>query len=158
MRTGTRQLALQMNEAGQRWILKRDRMAAWCSLAALENQIDDANVGQVRAKSILEIANGPITANADATLEERGVTVLPDVLANAGGGVVSHYEWVQNRTGEYWSADQVETRLNERLEREANRCFGRAAESRVSPRLPPSRIAVPISTIQPQPIIAPGPG
>ncbi|GAA5175976.1 MULTISPECIES: DMT family transporter [Halomonadaceae] len=58
----------------------------WCSLAALENQIDDANVGQVRAKSILEIANGPITANADATLEERGVTVLPDVLANAGPG------------------------------------------------------------------------
>ncbi|TDX32846.1 glutamate dehydrogenase (NADP+) [Modicisalibacter xianhensis] len=103
-------------------------------LAAMENQIDENNVDRVRADSLLEIANGPVTSAADARLEERGVTVLPDVLANAGGVVVSYFEWVQNRTGDYWSADEVEARLVERMDREATHCFDLAEDKRVSLR------------------------
>ncbi|HEY0979358.1 MAG TPA: Glu/Leu/Phe/Val dehydrogenase, partial [Candidatus Paceibacterota bacterium] len=75
--------------------------------AALEEQITEANVAQVEAGIILEVANGPITPAADAALAARGVAVIPDVLANAGGVTVSYFEWVQNRSGYYWSADAV---------------------------------------------------
>lgn len=92
-------------------------------LAAVENVITERNAGDVRAPAILEIANGPINGEADRILEDRGVEVLPDVLVNAGGVIVSHMEWVQNRTGDYWSAEQVEQRLVERLEQQAEACF-----------------------------------
>jgi glutamate dehydrogenase (NADP+) len=83
--------------------------------AALENAITEANVDQVRASVILELANGPVTSAADRALAERGVTVIPDVLANAGGVTVSYFEWVQNRAGLYWTAQQVRDRLRERM-------------------------------------------
>lgn len=92
-------------------------------LAAVENVITEENARDVRAPAILEIANGPINGTGDRILEERGTEVLPDVLANAGGVIVSHMEWVQNRTGDYWSSDQVQQRLAERLDRQAEACF-----------------------------------
>lgn len=79
--------------------------------AALEEQVTGANVASVKAGIILEIANGPITPEADDVLETQGVAVIPDVLANAGGVTVSYFEWIQNRTGERWSRADVETKL-----------------------------------------------
>jgi glutamate dehydrogenase/leucine dehydrogenase len=87
--------------------------------AALENAITEANVDQIRAPVILELANGPISSAADRALAERGVIVIPDVLANAGGVTVSYFEWAQNRAGLYWSAQQVRDRLRERMVNEA---------------------------------------
>ncbi len=83
---------------------------------ALENQITKENANEIKAKLILEIANGPVTLEADAILESREITVLPDVLVNAGGVIVSYYEWVQNRTGDYWTESQVNNKLKERIE------------------------------------------
>jgi len=81
--------------------------------AALENVITTKNAGQIRAKIICEGANGPTTAPADAILDEKGVFVIPDILANAGGVTVSYFEWVQNRGGYFWTEDLVNDRLRD---------------------------------------------
>jgi glutamate dehydrogenase (NADP+) len=83
--------------------------------AALEGVIHAENVDEVKAPIIVEVANGPISGEVDAVLEERGVRVLPDVLANAGGVTVSYFEWVQNRHGYPWTLDEVRRRLEEVL-------------------------------------------
>jgi glutamate dehydrogenase (NAD(P)+) len=88
--------------------------------AAMENQITAANVGRVRAKAIVEAANGPTTPEADRALVDRGVLVVPDVLANAGGVVVSYFEWVQNLNNYYWDLDTVRQRLEEVMVRSFN--------------------------------------
>ncbi|MDQ2654652.1 MAG: Glu/Leu/Phe/Val dehydrogenase [Chloroflexota bacterium] len=85
--------------------------------AALEAQITADNASHVRAWAIVEGANAPVTSAADRILAERGVIVVPDVLANAGGVVVSHLEWVQNLQGYFWDAGAVETHLRQRMER-----------------------------------------
>ena len=79
--------------------------------AALEAQITTENAASIRAKVIVEGANGPVTADADRMLTGRGVTIVPDILANAGGVVVSYFEWVQSRAQFYWELDEVERRL-----------------------------------------------
>ncbi len=81
--------------------------------AALEDQIRQSNAGNIRAKIICEGANGPTTAAADPILQEKGIMVIPDILANAGGVTVSYFEWVQDRMGYFWTEKEV----NERLER-----------------------------------------
>jgi glutamate dehydrogenase (NAD(P)+) len=81
--------------------------------AALENVITSKNAGSIKARIICEGANGPTTANADKILEQNGVFVIPDILANAGGVTVSYFEWVQDRGGYFWDEDTV----NQRLER-----------------------------------------
>jgi glutamate dehydrogenase (NAD(P)+) len=81
--------------------------------AALENVITTKNAAKVRAKIICEGANGPTSAAADAILEEKGVFVIPDILANAGGVTVSYFEWVQDRGGYFWSEDTVNDRLRD---------------------------------------------
>lgn len=79
--------------------------------AALEQQINEANANQIRAKIILEGANGPTTPEADDILRERGVLVVPDVLANAGGVTVSYFEWVQDFSSYFWTEDEINQRL-----------------------------------------------
>ncbi len=79
--------------------------------AALENVITTKNAGQLRAKIICEGANGPTTAAADTILDENGVFVIPDILANAGGVTVSYFEWVQDRGGYFWTEESVNDRL-----------------------------------------------
>ncbi len=83
--------------------------------AALEAQITETNVDLVRADVILEAANGPVTAAAAMALDDRGIEVIPDILANAGGVIVSYYEWVQNKTSDQWSATDVDTRLRDTM-------------------------------------------
>lgn len=93
--------------------------------AAVENAITSANVGRVRAKVILELANGPVDSAADAALHARGVLVVSDVLANAGGVTVSYFEWTQNKSGFYWTKDEVHTRLREVMTREFAAIYAR---------------------------------
>ena len=86
--------------------------------AALENMIDEDNAGTVKARLVLELANGPLTPEADAILAGKGAVVLPDILANAGGVTVSYFEWVQNRQGFYWTEEEIHERLRAIMERE----------------------------------------
>ena len=83
--------------------------------AALEEQIHGGNAHEVQADVVLEIANGPTTPEADEELAKRGIAVVPDVLANAGGVTVSYFEWLQNKGKETWSEGQVEARLEETM-------------------------------------------
>ena len=83
--------------------------------AALECQVTTANARDVKARLIVEDANGPLTAVADEVLRQKEIVVLPDVLANAGGVVVSYFEWVQNLENQQWSLDKVETMLNKKM-------------------------------------------
>jgi glutamate dehydrogenase (NAD(P)+) len=86
---------------------------------AVEDQITEENASRIRAKALVEGANGPTSSSADAILEDAGVFVVPDILANAGGVTGSYFEWVQNRTGYRWPEAQVE----ERLERVVGEAF-----------------------------------
>ncbi len=103
--------------------MERDEMFALeCDLlvpAALEDQITKDNAGAINASVIMELANGPVTAEADKVLEEKGVTVIPDILANAGGVTVSYFEWVQNRQGFYWTEEEVQHKLRPIMDRES---------------------------------------
>ncbi len=85
--------------------------------AALEGVIGPWNVDRIRAPIIVEVANGPVLGEVDEKLLEAGKTVVPDVLANAGGVTVSYFEWVQNRSGYAWNLDEVRTRLAEVMKR-----------------------------------------
>ncbi|PSP15027.1 hypothetical protein BRC62_08380 [Halobacteriales archaeon QH_10_67_13] len=83
--------------------------------AAVEDQITMENVDDVRATAVLEMANGPTTSAADQELADRGVPVLPDILANAGGVTVSYFEWIQNTTHEYWEESMVHEKLETQM-------------------------------------------
>lgn len=80
--------------------------------AAIENQITSANADKINAKLVLELANGPVTPEADAILFEKGVVDMPDFLVNSGGVIVSYFEWVQNLQSFYWEKDDVYKRLD----------------------------------------------
>lgn len=101
---------------------------------AMEHVITAANAAAIRARLIVEGANGPCDPDADRILAERGVFVVPDVLANAGGVIVSYFEWVQNREGFYWSLSDVNARLAERLDDAYQRVAAMAAQRRISMR------------------------
>jgi len=87
--------------------------------AALENQITEKNASNIQARFIVELANGPTTPEADEILFKKGITIVPDILANAGGVTVSSFEWEQNLSGEHWSKEIVEEKLKTIMEREA---------------------------------------
>jgi Glutamate dehydrogenase/leucine dehydrogenase len=102
--------------------------------AALEDMITVDNAGSIKAKVILELANGPVTPDADKILNEKGVVVLPDILANAGGVTVSYFEWVQNRQGFYWDVEEIHARLKKAMEREGKAVWDIAKDRNVSAR------------------------
>lgn len=83
--------------------------------AALENQITAANAENIKAKIIVEGANGPTTAEADEILYNKGITVIPDILANSGGVIVSYFEWVQNLQSFYWDEEEVNIKLKKQI-------------------------------------------
>jgi glutamate dehydrogenase (NAD(P)+) len=114
-----------------------DVLTAPCDIlvpAALGNQITLGNAMRVRARLVIEGANGPTTPSADHVLGERGILVVPDILANAGGVTVSHFEWVQNHTGQSWSDGEVEKRLDHVLKTSFERVAQVAREEEVGLR------------------------
>jgi glutamate dehydrogenase (NAD(P)+) len=104
----------KMEDAGDLLTLKIDVLVP----AAVEDVITIANADQIKAKLIVEGANGPTSAKADAILNEKGIMAVPDILANAGGVTVSYFEWVQNRLGYKWTADRV-NRRSDRIMKDA---------------------------------------
>jgi glutamate dehydrogenase (NAD(P)+) len=84
--------------------------------AAIENQITTQNANRVQARILCEGANGPTTAAADAIIDSKGIFVIPDILANAGGVTVSYFEWVQDRQGFFWRESEVNERLKDIME------------------------------------------
>lgn len=102
--------------------------------AALENQITAANADQIKASYVFEVANGPTTPEADAVLDSKGIQLFPDILVNAGGVTVSYFEWVQNRSGLYWTLQEVNHRLREKMVAEANLVLAIAQEYQTSYR------------------------
>jgi glutamate dehydrogenase (NAD(P)+) len=109
---------------------------------ALEQVITEANADQVRAKLLVEGANGPVTPAADEILEDNGVLVLPDVLANAGGVVVSYFEWVQGLQEYFWKEDEVNARLNEIVTRAFDETWATYEERKTSMRMAAYGVAV----------------
>jgi glutamate dehydrogenase (NAD(P)+) len=95
--------------------------------AAVHGVINTGNAGDIKAPIIVEAANGPTTPAADEMLNERGVTIVPDILANAGGVTVSYFEWVQNIQHFTWDADQVNLQLEKRMTRATDEVFAAAA-------------------------------
>jgi glutamate dehydrogenase (NAD(P)+) len=110
--------------------------------AALEAQVSQRNAERVRAKVVAEGANAPLTTEADAELSARGVLILPDILANAGGVVVSYFEWVQDIQSYFWGSGEVNARLREVMTRSYQAVRGQSLEHSVSLRDAAFRIAV----------------
>ena len=106
-------------------------------MAALENQLNKDNMENIQAKIILEGANGPTTNDADKYFYEKGIDIIPDVLANGGGVVVSYYEWVQNKASFYWTEEEV----NERLTKNMKNSFEAVWEMQHKYNVPPRQAA-----------------
>ncbi|MCD7897526.1 MAG: Glu/Leu/Phe/Val dehydrogenase [Planctomycetaceae bacterium] len=110
--------------------------------AALENQINMSNVNDIKAKFIVEAANGPTTVECDPILEKKGVILVPDILANAGGVVVSYFEWVQNIQSMAWDMEHNNSKLKEIMDRAFEEVFTIAQDKNVSLRTGAYLIAV----------------
>ena len=110
--------------------------------AAMENQITARNAGRIQAKLIVEGANGPTTPDADSILERRGITVVPDILANAGGVTVSYFEWVQDLQSLFWEEDEINVRLKKILQKAFAQMCEQSDRHHVSLRLGAYLVAV----------------
>ena len=120
-----------------REITNAELLEAECDVlipAALENQIVLENAPNIKAPVILELANGPTSPAADKVLNEAGKTVIPDILANAGGVTVSYFEWVQNKAGYYWELPEVHSKLKSIMEPEARKIWDLALERNIDMR------------------------
>ncbi|MED1644707.1 Glu/Leu/Phe/Val dehydrogenase [Brevibacillus agri] len=103
--------------------------------AAIENQITAANAHNIKAQIVVEAANGPTTLEATKILTERGILLVPDVLASAGGVTVSYFEWVQNNQGYYWTEEEVEEKLEKVMVRSFENVYSLSQTRRVDMRL-----------------------
>jgi glutamate dehydrogenase (NAD(P)+) len=110
--------------------------------AAMENQLTELNAPRIRAKAIVEGANGPTTPTADAIFEERGITVIPDILANAGGVTVSYFEWVQGLQSFFWDELDVNAKLERIMVNSYEQVYTLAEQRQVSMRLAAYLLAV----------------
>jgi glutamate dehydrogenase (NAD(P)+) len=129
--------------AGTRTITNEELLALDCDIlipAALENQIRRDNAAAVKAHLVCEAANGPTTPAADRILQERGIPVLPDILANSGGVCVSYFEWVQNNENEQWDLEEVNHKLRVKMERATDAVLAKHAEVNGSTPPPPQPI------------------
>ena len=102
--------------------------------SALENVITKENADGIKAKVVLEMANGPTTPDADAVLDKKGIIVIPDILANAGGVTVSYFEWVQNLSGYSWDLDEVDKKLERQMTRAFKAVYDTAQKHTISLR------------------------
>ena len=103
--------------------------------AAMEDQITPENAHNIKAKLIVEGANGPTTAEADSILDEKGILVFPDILANAGGVTVSYFEWVQNRLGYYWTEERVNRRADRAMKLAFDNIYAASEKYNINMRL-----------------------
>jgi glutamate dehydrogenase (NAD(P)+) len=110
--------------------------------AALENVITSKNARKIKATIICEGANGPTTAGADKILEEKGVFVIPDILANAGGVTVSYFEWVQDRGGYFWDEETVNRRLEQIITRSFHEVVTLSERHKVNTRIAAYMLAI----------------
>ena len=102
--------------------------------AALENQINEQNADRIRAKIIVEGANGPTTIEADDILDKKGIVLVPDILANSGGVVVSYFEWVQNLQALEWEEKEVNEKLRRNMDKAFNSVYDIAKQKGVTLR------------------------
>jgi len=131
--------------AGAESIPSADLLTLPCEVlvpAAVENQITESNAERVQARLIVEGANGPTTDEADRILEARGVQIVPDILANAGGVTVSYFEWVQDRAGFFWPEAEVNQRLDEVMHRSFTEVSEMAEKHKTSLRIGAYMLAI----------------
>jgi glutamate dehydrogenase (NAD(P)+) len=110
--------------------------------AAMEDQITAENAADIKAKLIVEGANGPTTADADPILNAKGVLVVPDILANAGGVTVSYFEWVQNRLGYYWTEERVHRRADRAMKMAFDNVYAASEKYKVNMRIAAYVVAI----------------
>ncbi len=110
--------------------------------AAMEDQITAENANDIKAKLIVEGANGPTSWMADETLNKKGIMVVPDILANAGGVTVSYFEWVQNRLGYYWTEERVNRRADRTMKQSFEQVYATAQKHNVSWRIAAYIVAI----------------
>ncbi len=103
--------------------------------AAFENVINANNAGNIKAKAVLELANGPLTPEADEILFKKNIPVIPDILANSGGVTVSYFEWEQNLKNEHWTEKEVFKKLKKMMENASEKMLEKAQESKTSLRM-----------------------
>lgn len=109
---------------------------------AIENVITTDNAGKIKAKLIVEGANGPVAADADAVLEDKKIMVIPDIVANAGGVTVSYFEWVQNRRGHYYTEEEVNDRADRIIKEAFDTVYAMSKDKKVGMRLAAYLVAV----------------
>lgn len=109
---------------------------------ALENQITANNAGNIKAKLIVEGANGPVASEADAIIDKKGIVVVPDIVANAGGVTCSYFEWVQNRLGQYWTEEEVNNRVDTLIKAAFEETYQMSVLHKVSMRMGAYLVAV----------------
>ena len=126
-------------------LTNKELLALNCGIlvpAALENQITVKNARRIKAKIIIEAANGPTTPEADKILDDRGVFVIPDILANAGGVTVSYFEWVQGMQAYFWSEREVNLKLRDIMQKAFDSVYRLSREKKVSMRTAAHILAV----------------
>ena len=129
---------IEMKKDGVKVLTNAELLEVECDVlipAALDNQITAANADNIKAKIVLELANGPTTPEADEILFKKGITLVPDVLANAGGVTVSYFEWVQNRQGYYWTEEEVLSKLESIITKSYRDVYVLAKEKNIDLRL-----------------------